>query len=214
MRRRPLVAVGVALTVLGVVLLTLVLQRDAESVAATVASTPRASSSPTPDPRTTAPRATPSPRPTRVVSALTLRIPSIDLERPVTGRGLSSDGTIDPPSGTVMWFTGYERVRPGSTGTAVIAGHVATAQRRDAFADLADVHVGDTVEVLDTNGRRLRYTVTRAGAIDKQKVTTDQDVWGVNTTTSRLAIITCDDAFGYRKDGHRVANYVVIAERR
>ena len=132
----------------------------------------------------------------------------------MSGRGLSSDGTIDPPSGTVMWFKGYERVRPGAMGTAVIAGHVATGERRDAFADLADVDVGDSVEVLDPDGRRLRYTVTRAGAIDKQKVTTDQDVWGVNTTTSRLAIITCDDAFGYRNDGHRVANFVVIAERR
>ncbi len=111
-----------------------------------------------------------------------------------------------------MWFKGFERVRPGAVGTAVIAGHVATGDRRDVFANLADVDVGDKVQVL-TNGKALSYRVTRASAIDKQKVTTDQAVWGSNTSRSRLAIITCDDAFGFRGDGHRVANFVVIAER-
>jgi LPXTG-site transpeptidase (sortase) family protein len=129
------------------------------------------------------------------------------------GRGLSSDGTIDPPKGSVMWFTGYGRVRPGSIGTAVIAGHVASGSRRDVFARLSNVDVGDAVQVIEADGRKRTYTVTRASAIDKQKLTTDQAVWGVNTSRSRLAIITCDDAFGYRDDGHRVANFVVIAER-
>jgi LPXTG-site transpeptidase (sortase) family protein len=129
------------------------------------------------------------------------------------GRGLSPDGTIDPPKGSVMWFTGYARVRPGSVGTAVIAGHVASGSRRDVFARLSDVDVGDAVQVIEANGARRSYTVTRASAIDKQKLTTDQTVWGVNTSRSRIAIITCDDAFGFRNDGHRVANFVVIAER-
>lgn len=112
-----------------------------------------------------------------------------------------------------MWFTGYDRVRPGAVGTAVIAGHVASGSRRDVFAKLSDVDVGDAVQVIEANGKKRTYTVTRASAIDKQKLTTDQAVWGVNTTRPRLAIITCDDAFGYRDDGHRVANFVVIAER-
>ncbi len=62
-------------------------------------------------------------------------------------------------------------------------------------------------------GKAITYRVTRAGAIDKSKVTTDQAVWGPNTSRSRLAIVTCDDAFGFRGDGHRKANFVVIAER-
>jgi LPXTG-site transpeptidase (sortase) family protein len=111
-----------------------------------------------------------------------------------------------------MWFRGYERVRPGSVGTAVIAAHVATGDRRDVFAKLADVDVGDTVQVVE-GGKAVSYRVTRASAIDKEKVTTDQAVWGTNTSESRLAIITCDDAFGFRSDGHRRANFVVIAER-
>ena len=114
------------------------------------------------------------------------------------GQGLSSNGTIDPDPGTVMWFKGYERVRPGKVGTAVIAAHVATGKRPDVFADLADVKVGDTVEVFE-GGKTVKYRVTRAGAIDKKKVTTDQTVWGENTSRTRLAIITCDDAYGLQR---------------
>ena len=55
--------------------------------------------------------------------------------------------------------------------------------------------------------------MTRAGAIDKKKVTTDQTVWGANTSRTRLAIITCDDASGLRGGGHRVASLVVIADK-
>ena len=97
-------------------------------------------------------------------------------------------------------------------GTAVVAAHVATGTRADVFADLADVDVGDTVEVFE-DGRSVTYRVTRASAIDKKKVTTDQTVWGANTSRTRLAIITCDDAYGLRGDGHRVANFVVIADK-
>ena len=72
--------------------------------------------------------------------------------------------------------------------------------------------MGDTVQVVE-DGKAVTYRVTRASAIDKTKVTTDQTVWGANDSRSRLAIITCDDAFGFRGDGHRVASFVVIAER-
>jgi len=59
----------------------------------------------------------------------------------------------------------------------------------------------------------VKYRVTRAGAIDKKKVTTDQTVWCENTSRTRLAIITCDDAYGLLGDGRRVANFVVIADK-
>jgi sortase (surface protein transpeptidase) len=221
------------------VLLTWVMQHDAEPVsAAPSVETPSTNRGPTP-PRATEPRATfsarpsqtsrPSPKasvsatarpPTRTAApsatkgGLRIAIPSIGLDRRVTGRGLSPDGVIDPPPGTVMWFTGYERVRPGQVGTAVIAGHVTSGGRRDVFADLSDVGVGDAVRIRTPEGKTVNYAVTRVSAVDKQKVTTDQAVWGENTSRSRLAIITCDDAFGFRGDGHRVANLVVIAERR
>ncbi len=220
MTARPLRAVGVALVVLAVALLTWVMQRDGDAVPVAA---PPAATSPAPSiiPSTASPTPTPSPSPTATPSATTkvpsteglrIRIPAIGLDHVMRGGGLSANGTIDPAPGTVMWFTGYDRVRPGKVGTAVVAAHVATGTRADVFADLADVDVGDTVEVFE-DGRSVTYRVTRASAIDKKKVTTDQSVWGANTSRTRLAIITCDDAYGLRGDGHRVANFVVIADK-
>ena len=218
MAARPLRAVGVALLVLAVALLTWVMQRDGASVPAKAAPAATSSApsitpsiaSPTPTP---SPSATPSPtKKAPSTDGLRIRIPAIGLDHAMRGEGLGSNGTIDPDPGTVMGFTGYERVRPGKLGTAVIAAHVATGQRADVFADLADVDVGDTVEVFE-DGKAVAYRVTRASAIDKKKVTTDQAVWGANDSRTRLAIITCDDAFGLRGDGHRVANFVVIADK-
>jgi sortase (surface protein transpeptidase) len=194
MRRGPLLAVGLALTVLAVALLTWVLQRGGESAEAlpgTGTSSPSASASTAADVR--------------------IRIPAIGLDHETSGGGLTPEGTIDPDPGILMWFQGLDRVPPGRVGTAVIAGHVATGDRPDVLAELAEVEVGDDVQVVE-DGRTIPYRVTRAGPIDKVEVTTDEAVWGVNTSRSRLAIITCDDAFGFRGDGHRRANFVVIAE--
>ena len=194
MRRGPLLAVGLALTVLAVALLTWVLQRGGESAEAlpgTGTFSPSASASTAGDVR--------------------IRIPAIGLDHETSGGGLTPEGTIDPDPGILMWFQGLDRVPPGRVGTAVIAGHVATGDRPDVLAELAEVEVGDDVQVVE-DGRTIPYRVTRAGPIDKVEVTTDEAVWGVNTSRSRLAIITCDDAFGFRGDGHRRANFVVIAE--
>ena len=198
MRRGPLLAVGLALTVLAVALLTWVMQRGGESAQAS------------PD------TATSGPSPSSSASASTaadvrIRIPAIGLDHETSGGGLTPKGTIDPDPGTLMWFHGLDRVQPGRVGTAVIAGHVATGDRPDVLAELAEVEVGDDVQVVE-DGRTIPYRVTRAGPIDKVEVTTDEAVWGVNTSRSRLAIITCDDALGFRGDGHRRANFVVIAE--
>jgi LPXTG-site transpeptidase (sortase) family protein len=121
-------------------------------------------------------------------------------------------GRINPPAGTVMWFNGQGRVAPGEVGTSVIAGHVASGGRPDVFGKLSRVRVGDRVEVTGTDGVARSFRVVRAGVVDKRDLTTDYSVWGPNSSVRRLAIITCDDAFGFRGDGHRVANYVVIAE--
>lgn len=140
-----------------------------------------------------------------------LRIPGIDLRADLHAEGLR-DGKINPPAGSVMWFTGYDRVEPGVVGTSVIAGHVVAGGRPDAFANLARVSVGDRVEIAAADGSTSVFRVVRAGVVDKDALTTDQEVWGANSSVRRLAIVTCDDAYGFRDDGHRVANYVVIAE--
>ena len=152
----------------------------------------------------------PAPPATALETGPALRIPGIGLDADLHAEGLR-DGRINPPAGTVMWFTGYDRVAPGEVGTAVIAGHVVASGRADVFNRLSEVAVGDEVQVVGDDGVET-FRVVRAGVVDKDELTVDQTVWGANSSVRRLAIITCDDAYGFRDDGHRVANYVVIAE--
>lgn len=158
------------------------------------------------------PTAEPPPNAPVQSSGISLQIPDINLDAELHAEGLR-DGRINPPAGTVMWYTGHGRVAPGEVGTAVIAGHVVAGGRADRFADLADVEVGNVVELTDSEGGSQEYEVVRAEVVDKDDLTTDGWVWGENTTVERLAIVTCDDAYGFREDGHRVANFVVIADR-
>ena len=170
----------------------------------TLTETPSLTAAPAPS------TAEPPPAAAQPASGTSLRIPGIGLQARLHPEGLR-DGKINPPAGTVMWFTGYDRVAPGAVGTSVIAGHVVANGRSDVFASLSRVRVGDTVEIAAPDGPRT-FRVVRAGVVDKDALTTDQTVWGPNTSVRRLAIVTCDDAYGFRSDGHRVANYVVIAE--
>ena len=223
--RPRLVFICVAIGVVTVALLTWLLQSGAEPVLAASApfsarAEPTTTGTPVNEPREKFVPAPPAPTPqpkskpsaAQTDSGLRIKISSIGLERRMTRSGVSSDGAINPPKGKVIWFEGFGRVRPGALGTAVIAGHVTKGGEPDTLYRLSRVDVGDTVQITD-NGQRKTYKVTRASAIDKTKVTTDMAVWGPNTSRSRLAIITCDDALGYRSDGHRKANFVVIAER-
>ena len=79
MRRRPLLAVGLALTVLTVALLTWVMQRGGESAQASSASTATA--------RTTSPTKAPA-----STEGLRIRIPAIGLDRKMHGGGVRSEG--------------------------------------------------------------------------------------------------------------------------
>jgi len=232
MQRRPLI-VGALVALVGAALILLWVQRGADAVSdaagpttadSTETPTVTPTSTPTPStptetttPTTTAtpaPSATAEPPPPPAANLSTgpaLRIPGIDLRAGLHAEGLR-DGKINPPAGSVMWFTGYNRVAPGAVGTSVIAGHVVAGGRSDVFANLSRVRVGDRVEIAGTGGATRTFKVVRAGVVDKGGLTTDQTVWGPNSSVRRLAIVTCDDAYGFRGDGHRVANYVVIAE--
>lgn len=143
---------------------------------------------------------------------LKLEIPVADVATPLVTNGLGPNGTIDPEPGTVMSFDGYGRVRPGRVGTAVLAGHVVAGGEPDVFAQLADLEADDLVTITGDDGTSMDFRVVSTRTADKDAVSRDQDVWGPNDTVPRLAIITCDDTLGFRDDGHRVANYVAIAE--
>jgi LPXTG-site transpeptidase (sortase) family protein len=110
-----------------------------------------------------------------------------------------------------MWVRGFGRVAPGEVGTAVVAGHVTSGGDDDVFAELSSIRVGHEV-VLASGGVTRSYVVRRAAVVTKSNLTRDADVWGQNDSRRRIVLITCDDDLGFRSDGHRVANYVVVAD--
>ncbi|KRE41388.1 class F sortase [Knoellia sp. Soil729] len=136
---------------------------------------------------------------------------SIGLDVSLSSGGVDSSGKVNPPAGRAMWLRGYGRVKPGNVGTAVVAGHVASSGHGDVFAALSSVHVGNTLRIRSGATTRT-YVVKRAAVVKKATLTHDADVWGQNTSKRRVVLITCDADLGYRSDGHRVANYVVVAD--
>jgi LPXTG-site transpeptidase (sortase) family protein len=170
---------------------------------------------------------TPTPTPTRAVrkavqgaspevagpstSGLHLGVAAIGLTTALRSGGVSASGTINPPAGQARWVRGFGRVQPGKVGTAVVAGHVVSSGDPDVFARLSSVRVGNKVVVRSGSVTRT-YVVTRTAVVKKSALTHDADVWGQNTSKRRIVLITCDDELGYRSDGHRVANYVVVAD--
>lgn len=160
-------------------------------------------------PSLTKPRPTPSG--TLHGTKVWLEIPSIDEDHRVTPRGLVG-GKINPSARQLIWFTGSGRVQPGKVGTAVIAGHIMANGVPDVFYHLDRLRKGSVVRLRDADGRTLTLKVVQTLTVDKTALQTNQTVWGGNTTVRRVALVTCDDALGLRPDGHRVANFVAIAE--
>jgi sortase (surface protein transpeptidase) len=154
-----------------------------------------------------------SPLPSNRDRVAWIAVPAVGIRTALGPGGLSEDGTISPPAGHVMWFTGHGRVMPGLVGTSVVAGHVEADGRPDVFSRLPELRTGQRVRVGYKDGDVLDMKVVRAEVVDKGRLQHDPDVWGSNDSTRRVALITCDDALGFRSDGHRVANFVAIAER-
>lgn len=144
-------------------------------------------------------------------SAVTLSVPSVGLTTSIEPQGLR-DGKVNPLAQQVIWFTGYDRVRPGAEGTSVIAGHVVSRGGPDKFAPLEYVKKGDGVVLTYPTGETLRLEITRTDIVGKSDLQVDQDVWGANDSSRRVVLVTCDDRLGFREDGHREANFVAVAE--
>lgn len=141
-----------------------------------------------------------------------LAVPAAGVDAPVVPAGLSPEGTISPDRGQLVWYTGHGRVAPGELGTAVVAGHVAYEGEPDVFAALAQVGPGDEVVLTGEDGSEGRWTVTEVDVVGKTALQRDPRVWGDQREVPRLVLITCDDELGFRPDGHRAANLVVVAE--
>ncbi len=148
----------------------------------------------------------PSPTPTRAIPTFVvspvvtvsasvpahLIIPSIGLDAPVENVNIQSNGDLGTPVQNqwegVGWYSNGPR--PGQSGSAVIDGHLDRPGGYPAvFWDLRNVQVGDIIMVVDTNGKTLRFRVTRTAAYPPLAAPL-QEIFG-DTGGTYLNLITC-----------------------
>jgi hypothetical protein len=163
---------------------------------------------------------------------LELQIPSLKVNAPVFGVGLTSEYLMDSPKGpindpiwhTAFWYRGGGI--PGDPGTATIAGHVNDPLGRpEIFANLEDLHPGDLIIVhVKDSSIEVRFLVDQV-KVYSTKESSDPAVlakiFGIGPVTgtgpqpapdglSHLTLITCA---GYLVEGEFDHHTVVFATR-
>jgi Sortase domain len=128
-----------------------------------------------------------------------LSIPAIGVDEPtLVPLGREPDGSMQVPEDFARagWFTGGPT--PGTSGPAVIAGHVDSFRGPAVFFRLRELKPGDVVTVLLDNGTRARFVV--------------DGVFGPVPGVA-LRLITCGGSFDRVARSYR-SNVVVYASQR
>lgn len=138
-----------------------------------------------------------------------IRIPSIRVDAPLMGLGLTRSGSLDvPPAGKKNLAGWYEAgTAPGERGTAIVAGHVDNADGPAVFYDLGAVKKGSAIDIARRDGSVARFTVD-AVEVYKASDFPDQKVYGA-ADRPELRVITCGG--GYSRSTGYQGNVVVFA---
>lgn len=148
---------------------------------------------------------------------LELRIPSLQINAPVVGVGITTKNVMDAPKGPaadpvwrkVFWYRGSGI--PGELGTATFAGHVDDVLGRPAvFARLKDLRAGDLIVVHDRrSGLDVHFTVAKTATYTDQQAADPSvltQIYGSGPVSGRgpqpapdglshLTLITCSGDF-------------------
>lgn len=138
-----------------------------------------------------------------------IRIPSIRVDAPLMGLGLTRSGSLDVPPPEKKNLAGWYEAgtTPGETGTAVVAGHVDNAVGPAVFYDLGALARGRTIEVDRRDGSVAVFTVD-AVQVYEAKDFPDEKVYGA-ARRPELRVITCGGPYS-RSTGYQ-GNVVVFA---
>ncbi|WEH18066.1 class F sortase [Streptomyces sp. VNUA24] len=138
-----------------------------------------------------------------------IRIPSLHVDAPLTGLGLTAAGSLDvPPAARANLAGWYEAgTSPGERGTSIVAGHVDNAEGPAVFFRLGALKRGAVVEVDRRDGGTAVFTVDAVEVYDARDFP-DAKVYGA-ATRPELRVITCGGGYS-RATGYR-GNVVVFA---
>ena len=120
-----------------------------------------------------------------------LQIPSLNIDANVQYVGITAHGSMAVPNNftDVGWYK-YGPT-PGSTGSAVMAGHVDNALALPGvFKNLQDIQPGADVYVIQKNGDQLHFVVDDVETYDVADTPTGR-IFG-SDGTARLNLITCE----------------------
>ncbi|MCX5557524.1 class F sortase [Streptomyces sp. NBC_00038] len=138
-----------------------------------------------------------------------IRIPSIHVNAPLMGLGLTPQGSLDVPPAAKKNLAGWYEAgtTPGEQGTAIVAGHVDNAEGPAVFYGLGALKKGSTVEVERRDGSTAVFTVDAVEVYDAHDFP-DEKVYGA-AHRPELRVITCGG--GYSKSTGYQGNVVVFA---
>ena len=129
----------------------------------------------------------------QVPEPVRLTIPAIGVRTRLIQLGLTKAGTLQVPASYQVagW---YDRSpRPGSTGSAIIAGHIDSYRGPGVFFRLASLHRGDRAFVRRADGSLVAFRVTAVRLYRKDRFPTAA-VYGP-AAGPQLRLITCGGTF-------------------
>ncbi|ULR50486.1 class F sortase [Streptomyces deccanensis] len=138
-----------------------------------------------------------------------IRIPSLHVDAPLMGLGLTPTGSLDVPPAEKENLAGWYEAgtTPGERGTAIVAGHVDNADGAAVFYRLGALRRGATVEVDRRDGGTALFTVDAVEVYDARDFP-DEKVYGA-ASRPELRVITCGGGYS-RATGYQ-GNVVVFA---
>jgi len=153
--------------------------------------------------------ATPPPVPMAASVPVRIKIPSIEVNAPLTQLGLDSTGHLAVPPDNNKNLAGWYKngPTPGSAGNALIDGHVDNMKGPAVFYNLGALHKNDTIEVDRQDGSAAVFGIDAVEVYEKNAFP-DQKVYG-STADPELRVITCGG--GYSKKKGYQGNVVVYA---
>lgn len=141
---------------------------------------------------------------------MTIVIPALGVDAPVTRLDLNADGTVQvPPLDNHNLAGWYDRsVTPGAQGTSVILGHVDDYAGASVFYGIKNLREGDTIDITRADGTTTMFAVDGTQQAAKTSFPTS-DVYG-NVSYPALRLVTCGGPFD-AKTGEYTGSIVVYA---
>jgi hypothetical protein len=138
-----------------------------------------------------------------------IRIPSIRVNAPLMGLGLTATGSLDVPPAAKKNLAGWYEAgtTPGERGTAIVAGHVDNADGPAVFYHLGALKKGSAIEVDRRDGAVAVFAVD-AVEVYAARDFPDEKVYGA-AARPELRVITCGGDYS-RSTGYQ-GNVVVFA---